>query len=149
MSFFPPSLRLRKIDKVRGLNWYDRNPESKVDYGAWTEPPHSTTQRISYTCPAGKIAMVEVLSCLVMRITAATTSDFLSNNWTFTPNGGSERAFLTARIINNTIGASDTKAIGTTLIMLAGDKITAYTTDMSVGGTCNYFMAYKVTEFDV
>jgi hypothetical protein len=110
--------------------------------------PHSPTVRITYTVPAGKKAMVELLSCRVNRVTAATTLGSAQAWWALTPSGGTEKYLLMASLRTNNVGDNREHGIGATLIMLAGDALKGYTCDTSTGGTCDYFLSLKITEFD-
>ena len=126
---------------------YDRKGESKGSRYLGSSAPHGATTRLSYTCPAGKIAMVELLSCSLWRITEATTLGQAGVYWR-RPVGAETNEFLYAFLLDNTVGAKDTRAIGATIVLFAGDKIEGVTFDLSTDGSCNYFLAYKVTEFE-
>ena len=128
--------------------WYDRNPASKVFYSSFSASPHSLTERFSYTCPSGKKALVEVLSARVERVTAATEADTAVAVFKFTPSGATGYYILRSSIRTNNAGDKEDKAIGTTLVMCPGDKIQAFTFDLSTGGTCSYLLTMKITEFD-
>jgi hypothetical protein len=129
--------------------WYDRNPTVKVDhYNVSSASPHSQTLRLTYTCPSGKKAMVELLSGRVTRVSAATTPDVVLAEWALTPSGGTEKSILQARLITNNVGDTREHSIGSTLILNAGDALKGYTQDSSVGGACHYYLSYKITEFD-
>ncbi len=129
--------------------WYDRNPASKCNhYSVGTWSPHVMTVCITYTCPSGKKAMAEILSCRVTRVTAATAADEAISMWTLTPNGGSEKYPMQARLITNGVGDTKEYSIGATLMLFSGDVLTGKTADYSTDGTCHYFLAYKITEFD-
>jgi hypothetical protein len=92
--------------------------------------------------------MVELLSCRVTRVSAATTVDVAQAAWALTPSGGTEHFLLQARLITNNVGDTREHGIGATLILNAGDTLTGYTADYSTGGACHYFLSYKITEFD-
>jgi len=128
--------------------WYDRNPVSKVYYYSVTQDPHTLIERFSYTCPANKKAMVEVMSCRVERRTAATTASTAMAVFNFTPSGGTGYYILKSVIYSNGVGDKEYTALGTTLMMFAGDKIQAMDYDASTGGTVDYYHALKITEFD-
>jgi hypothetical protein len=129
--------------------WYDRNPVQKVNnYNATLVTPHSITERWSYTVPSGKKAMVEILEAEVLRAQAASTVGLAEALIALTPSGGSEKSVLCARIFDNTVAARSTQAIGSALLLLADDKLTGKTVDTSTGGSCDYYLAYKITEFD-
>lgn len=129
--------------------WYDRNPASKADI--WTGAgvaPHAATTRKTYTCPAGKKAMVEVLELSVIRETAATTVGTAQAYVTITPSGGSAIVCIAAWIRTNTVADRNDAFLGASMLLFPGDRIDLMTLDLSTGGTCAYFVCYKITEFD-
>jgi len=129
--------------------WYDRNPTVVANYSLLLDQaPHASTERISYTTPAGKKAMLEVIEAEVQRSAAATTVGRAHTIFTITPSGGSESILVWARIITNGVGDRQARTIGQSVIMLAGDKLSCQTADNSTGGTCHYNIAYKITQFD-
>ena len=132
------------------MHWYDRNPSSKAE--GWVNvgvAPHGVTKRVSFTCPDEKIAMVELLEVHVHRATVATTPIKASATFKLTPKQGTMKTILTARItVLNTVGDKDGHSIGSTLMLFAGDILEGYTEDLSTGGTCDYLVLLKVTEFD-
>jgi len=129
--------------------WYDRNPTIKEDhYWGQGVAPHAVTTRISYTCPAGKKAMIEVLQVRVRRVTAATTLGLCGAYAMLTDAVAGAKEILDAYLNDNTLNVRNEAAIGTALIMVAGNTIDLKTYDTSTVGTCDYFMSYKITEFD-
>jgi hypothetical protein len=129
--------------------WYDRNPSSKAQYfETGGISPHALTERWSYTVPAGKKAMVELLQVKVERRTAATTPGQAQAYVFITPYGGSTRYMLNAVIWTNGAGDKDVQTITGTLALYQGDVISGQTQDTSNGGTCYYFLSYKISEFD-
>jgi len=129
--------------------WYDRNPTVRVAfYNAISVTPHAVAERLSYTCPAGKKAMVELLSCRITRQTVATADGFPISEFSLTPSGRTETFILIAQIFVNTVGEKAMVDVGSALTLLAGDVLKGKTGDISTGGTCAYHLAYKITEFD-
>jgi len=142
-------VRVGTPSAVARPDWYDRNPISKNDnYDILDITPHSTTTRLTYTVPAGKKAMLEILQATVRRRTAATTLGRAYALWQFTPSGDLTKILLFSRVEDNTVGAKDDHALGTTMAMYAGDRIDGNTYDGSTGGTCDYTLSYKITEFN-
>ena len=129
--------------------WYDRKAaiNGATSY-AGVQAPHGTTDRIEYTVPKDKIAMIEILEVEVMRVTAAGPQDIAWARWLIQPSGGAETVIMSLRLITNGVGDFKRVNIGTTMILLAGDKLIGKTSDTSTGGTCSYTFSYKVTEFD-
>ena len=129
--------------------WYDRNSVPRQDYYEGIDvAPHSATTRLSYTVPAGKKAVVELLQARVYRSSTATASSLTRAWFTLIPSGGTPKIILMATIRSNNVGDKEVAQIGTTLTLFPGDKLEGGTGDLSTGGTCDYFLAYKLTEFD-
>jgi len=106
------------------------------------------TTRLTYTVPAGKKAMVEVMQVRVRRASAATTVGLAGAYVMLTPSGGVIKEILDTGINDNTVNARDNNALGGTMVLCTGDQLDLKTYDLSTGGTCDYFVCYKLTEFD-
>lgn len=133
----------------RALNWYDRNPVSKADEWDATDGDHAATIRVTYTCPTGKIAMIELLSANATRSAAAGAVGHVEVWVNLTPNGGSPSSIWNAgRFYDNDVGAGINSSLGTTVTMFPGDKIDMKTRDTGNGGSVEYQISYKITEFD-
>lgn len=129
--------------------WYDRKPISMSAYWDVTNAPHGTTVRRTYTCPKGKIAMVELLQVEVVRMIAAGTVGLASSFVRVTPTGQAiGDIVLAARIPTNVVGDRAEASLGTTFTMVEGDRLDLVTNDFSIGGTVREFAAYKLSEFD-
>jgi len=129
--------------------WYDRNPVQKVyRLQELAQSPHTLTKKKEYVCPSGKKAMVEFLSLHICRVTAASSAGIVQAYWALQPSGESSTLFMACRMRKNNVGDSETVNAGTSLMLLAGDKLQLYTEDTSTGGTCDYVAGYKITEFD-
>ena len=130
--------------------WYDRNPKSICVGFSGALAPHSTTIRWTYTCPAGKRAMIELLQCSVRRVTAASMPNDFFSGILFTPIVGDEGIILIAYITSaeTAVGAKELNMLGGNLMLQPGDEIKGYTGDFSTGGTVFYVLNYKLTEFD-
>jgi hypothetical protein len=129
--------------------WYDRNPSSQwLGFFNNNTPPHSDTQRWTYTVPSGKKAMLEYASAYVRRSAAATTVGRVQASIRVTPSGGGVHTITIAQILTNNVGDSDRMDLGQGFLLFAGDKIEGYTEDTSTGGTVNILLRAKLTEFD-
>jgi len=129
--------------------WYDRNPIQIVaDFESWSAGPHTVTDRLTYTVPAGKRALLELAQVKLYRVTAATTAGIARIILALTPSGGSTEYILEAHIRGNTVGDKDSAEIASALILMAGDALVLKTVDPSTGGTIDYVGSYKITEFD-
>lgn len=129
--------------------WYDRNPATKSEhYLGASVAPHAATKRLEYTCPTGKKAVVELLQCKVIRAAAATASQMPMAYWVHYKSPTAYAYVLFAGIRGNNVDDRDKAEVGQSIVLLAGEKLQGYTQDQSTGGSCDYFLAYKVTEFD-
>jgi len=142
-------VRVGTTPAVARAAWYDRTAASKCDYyyGQGVSP-HAVTTRLTYTVPAGKKAMVEVMQVRVRRASAATTVGLAGAYVMLTPSGGVIKEILDTGINDNTVNARDNNALGGTMVLCTGDQLDLKTYDLSTGGTCDYFVCYKLTEFD-
>lgn len=133
--------------------WYDRNAVSIADYFQADTAPHAVTTRVTYTCPSGKIALIEICNLTVTRLGAADpTAGVVEAIMEFTPysaeNGTMARP-LYLTFTNNTVGTGDRMSIGATMVMQAGDVFTLRSGESgSNGGLVRYVLGYKGTEFD-
>ena len=129
--------------------WYDRNPNTLAEDYNFEHEPHVATTRLTYICPPGKMAMVELLQCKLMRVVAAVAALGCYCYWNFTKKDGSAKVILDAWIFDNTVGARDSAEVGTMLTLTEGDTLTGRTQDTSTDdGKVRYFLSYKITEFD-
>lgn len=126
------------------LAWYDRNPQIvSDDYNNAAQGPHSSTVRLTYVCPIGKMAMLELLTAKVFRMTVATDIKRAIAEWCL--NGD----ILSDAFINDkTVGARDDTVVTPQLLLVTDDTLYSQTYDYSADGTCRYLLSYKITEFD-
>jgi len=131
------------------LEWYDRNPYHRFQsYHGEDVAPHVQTTRWSYTVPYGKKAFVESAFVYVERATAAGTARLAQSQIEIQPFGQSTNYLLLVALRTNTVGDHDHEAMGNGPILLVGDAVGGYTVDTSTGGTVDYTMDAKITEFD-
>jgi len=129
--------------------WYDRNPGDRVgEYLGIDVAPATDVERLSYTVPTGKKAMVEFIQATIIRSAAATTVGRVYAHWSVTPSGGSVKVIMRTFIIGNAVGEKSDLVGGATITLLAGDALRGHTQDWSTGGTCHFNLTYKITEFD-
>jgi len=142
-------VRVGTPSAVARPDWYDRNPSNQhLYYEGYGISPHVKTGRWNYTVPAGKKALVELVWARLIRKSAATTlGDAYAGIW-FLVSGGTNRWLAGAWICDNTVGATKDFVLGQSIIMLPGDSIFGYTADGSTGGTFDYQIYAKITEFD-
>jgi len=111
--------------------------------------PHGITVRWEYTVPAGRKAFVESLQVRIMRTAAATTLGKAHAIIVLIPSGQAGAYQFVCSLLNNTVGASESLSVGQALVLNPGDTLRAATLDGSTGGTCDYFLSCKITEFDI
>lgn len=92
--------------------------------------------------------MVELLYAAVIRKTAPTTVGRAVTAWYLTPSGGTEGLIMEAVLFSGNVGDSIYLSPSGNLMLFPGDTLTSKTFDGSSGGTCDYQMGYKITEFD-
>jgi len=129
--------------------WYDRNSTPKADTFDALRDPHSIVTRITYTVPANKVAMVELLEQRSQRDEVATTPGNVITRWIYTIYGEPEVNIMDTRHKGNAVGDTAEKQLGAALMLFTGDILEGKTADTSTAGKISYKMAYKLTEFDV
>lgn len=131
------------------LEWYDRNPKRVVDkWFSYSIGPHALTVRWSYTVPTGKNAFIERLISKIYRAEAATSGALVYAHINITPFGEAPATMVWAHTRTNLVGDMDRGAVGHCGVLSAGDEIKASTSDVSTGGSLDYLLACKITEFD-
>lgn len=143
-------MRVFNVQPAARPTYYDRNPSIAI---AGTElasiAPHTVTQRFSYTVPVGKKAWADFTYLEVFCSAAPTTAGRSQLRLLYTPSGGGQ-ALLDqinfAGNVVNTVAEREAPSLGE---LNPGDNIVATTTDFSTGGTRDYAIVFKKTEFDV
>jgi len=142
-------VRVGTPSAVARPDWYDRNPAMIWNtYNASGVAPHSLTTRWTYTVPTGKKALLEQAMTYIMRSTAATTLGWASLKIWYQPSGGTNREMVYVDLYDNTVAAKTISHFSFAMVLLAGDVLTGTSADTSTGGTCNYTLTAKATEFD-
>lgn len=129
--------------------YHSNNNPVKVleNYSSAGVAPHAATARWVYTCPAGKQAFIEHLTCFTVRITASSAAAF-STCYIKVSHGADDAYPLEARIYSIAIGAQQIVATGTHILLNEGDVIVGYTSDASADGTVGFIISAMITEFD-
>ena len=141
-------MRLSSLASARPA-YYDRNATSgSIAYQGTSIAPHADTQRATVTLASGKRAFLEATSLIYIRATAATAATFVYASASLIPSGGTGVGYLLVPQINNTVGTVSNISLGGSLTIGAGDVLSLYTSDTSTGGTYNYYLAIKYTQFD-
>ena len=129
--------------------YYDRNAISgSISYQGAGIAPHADTQRATVTLASSKRAFLEATSLIYIRATAATSAAFVYASASLLPSGGTGVGYLLVPQINNTVGTVSNISLGGSLTIGSGDVLSLYTADTSTGGTYNYYLAIKYTQFD-
>lgn len=124
--------------------WYDRAPLLVQRLFAQTIAPAGLTARWSYTVPASRKCLVENAIAIQTRITAAGAGGYCAS---FIGDGA---AYVVAAIGYQftSAGMQQTGALAGAMVYLAGSTITGQTWDTSTGGTVEYLVSMKATEYD-
>lgn len=131
------------------LEWYDRNPKTIAkEYFATGVAPHSATVRWTYTVPTGRKFRVEWMQEQIYRNTDPTTVGLTTAALEITPNGGSleNLAYYWGEVA--AAGGNAVYHQEPALTLQTGDEFDISTNDASVGGTMEYLLSMKGTEFD-
>ena len=130
-------------------DFYDRNPKTvTLSYVASGVAPHSATQRATYTVPAGRKARVTTAKIAHIRTTAATTAGLTQAYAVLTPVTAAAGNLYLVQALNGAVGAGDELNAQGQAVLLAGDTLALYTSDVSTGGAVNYDLYLHLTEFD-
>lgn len=137
------------IVSLRGLNWYDRNPTTIGEQYNDSVAGHSSpVDRITYTVPTDRIALIESLTVNAARTGASTGGavGWVNVRWFV-----NDVRVFTMNFYNDTAGDADAKierTLGSAIALLQGDILRLETQDSSTGGSISYECAFKGTEFD-
>ena len=141
----------KEIPEPATTFFYDRNP---IVIGTVVAPgaigPHADTLRASYTVPSGKRTVLEMADLFLEIVTAAGPSGNKRADIRWTPAGGSDTQFIRANLLasSNAIGDKETKVVGLSAMFQEGDLIGLRTADLGTGGTIEYEVKLKWTEFE-
>jgi len=142
-------VRVGTPSAVARPDWYDRNPAfAGVSYVGTGVAPHALTVRGTYTVPSGKKAFLEASYLNGRRQTVATTVGIVALSLWVTPSGGG--AYRLAQITwkDNTVDYFKEETFAALGVLQTGDKVDICTSDASTGGTCEYLLCLKTTQFD-
>lgn len=128
--------------------WYDRNPISEFDNYQATLSPHATTKRYSYTVPSGKKFNLETFLCDATRVTAASTVGTCGCSGGVVNTAATNFTVIEIQYQDNTVIHVASVYTSTTIMLQAGEGYASYTFDDSTGGSIQYQMTTKGTEFD-
>ena len=124
--------------------YYDRNPAGVSEfYNGVGIAPHAETQRVTYTVPTGKKALLESMFVSVAQETAATDD---LEALLYVALGSSP--WVTALTFNRALDTRDNMAIGPAGFLPPGGLIRAFSKDLKTGGTMSHRCGIRITTFD-
>ena len=129
--------------------YYDRNATSQTITYSAVVAPHADTLRATYTTPAGKKAYVEAAAVYIRCETAPTIAG--RNVGVVRITDVSANLIDIARIdkLSKTVASNSYAVTSTTMpTIYAGETMTIRTIDFSTGGSVDYVIGAKVTQFD-
>lgn len=130
------------------VNYWDRSPNSRLlPYVAAGVAPHGATQRQTMLPGAGTMGMVELIHLHVRRASAATTVGPVRAWARLDADGRTDIPIATARLETNGVGDHQSVDIPAGLLLIGLDQLELVTQDDSVGGTVDYELSVKYTEF--
>ncbi len=128
--------------------FYDRN--FATANGAYFNAglaPHSAQTRISFTVPAGKVYVVDLIMFRTRRQTVATTVGYVTVDGNITRNSV-QAGLLQQSWSNNTQFFQALDIQPCQIWLKAGDGISVATQDQSTGGTVQYDLTIGYYSFD-
>lgn len=128
--------------------WFDRNPvvSSKM-YQGGAVAPHSTTQRWTYTVPAGKRVFINLLYIHMFRDGTPGTPS-LASAWVAINDGVNTYECGSIKTVSGTLGYAEGLVVPGFGFLTAGQIIASNTYDNSTGGTFSYRLNMSYVEFD-
>ena len=128
-------------------NYYDRSATTKSTEYAGTTGPHAVTQRYTFTVASGYKAYVESCVTLATVATVATTRTAVyASQYVVTDDSGAADLAI-VKIYGNTLGQQLLNVVSGVSLLNAGNQLVASTSDTSTGGTIDYILSVKYTQF--
>jgi len=132
--------------------WYDRNPKSIPNSWSSTgKSPHGATAQYTYTCPEDRNAIIEQLQARIERVTVAAPANTVRAYFVVQPYGsasGFTQLLAMLLVTENAAGDKENVVLGSAITLYPGDILYGMSADASTGGTVNYYLISKITEFD-
>lgn len=128
--------------------YYDRNATPQHKSYQASVAPHAGVQRWIYTVPTGRSAFVETIYMQIRRTSAPGTAALSAIAVNYTPNGGTKAPITGVTQSSAVLDQTNPGTMTSFGLMSAGDAMNAETVDGSVGGTNEFTVTAKFTEFD-
>ncbi len=129
-------------------NFYDRSlATANAAYFNVGLAPHSGTSRISFSVPAGKVYVIDLIMFRTRRQTVATTVGYVTVDANFTRNSV-QAGLLQQSWSNNTQFFQVVDIHPCQIWLKAGDSLGVSTLDASTGGTVQYDLTIGYYSFD-
>jgi hypothetical protein len=135
------------VEQIARPAYYDRQPIAVFTGYANIVGPHATTLRASYSPPGGYANFGEIVMLGAIRATAAPGNALASAIMNIAPFYGGEFSVGQANLDNLGVGAEKTVILTQVGYIAFGDTLKFYTVDGSAGGTIQYNLYFKGTEF--
>lgn len=110
--------------------------------------PHASTQRFTYTVPAGKKCLVESVQAMYLRETVAAPVGLFSALVQVNLLAVTAIDLATTISLNNTVGATDRAIVAPQSTIIATSLLQAFTADAGTGGAVTYLLTAKALEFN-
>lgn len=128
--------------------WYDRNPTSENMWYNSANSPFAPTMIDSYTVPANRRAIVELMDVTVRRVTAASSLGPASGYFQLKPGGGAAEVMLIRYLENNTVGEQVSGTAAGSILLNPGDVFEMWATHLGTGGSVWLTLIAKISEYD-
>lgn len=130
-------------------NYYDRNPTDQfLVFSQNNVAPHASVARVTYQTPASRKAFIEFVSLYARRSAVMTAAGIWSVGLNLTASGGAPVSLVYQRTSLNAVNAITAWGATSIGLMQPGDLIQLTTEDLGTGGTVDYTIGFKATEFD-
>jgi hypothetical protein len=128
--------------------YYDRGAASiNKAYGASGIAPHVNTTRFTYTVPAGRKCVVENICVSIYREGVASPIGQVFG-YVVLFDGSTYCNLVNLYTAANTVGATSTNIVGNGATVYAGEQIIGGTWDLGTGGTNDFRLNAKGTEYN-
>lgn len=141
-------MRAHHLQQTRP-QWYDRNPLTiGLAYLANGIAPHGQTQRVTYTAPALRKAILEASTGSALRETVAAPAALVRVTLAGTYDAATIAYQPFVQFLSNIVGDQAGYSTSQQALMNPGNNFRGFTEDTSTGGTIAYCVSAKITEYD-